>query len=61
MQNFFTFSLDLLTVGRDDDTLYLMQLHVLSDLSEPHDQPALGLGFGGILLVNALLEANQLL
>lgn len=38
-----------------------MQLHVLGDLSETHDQAPLGLGFVGILLVHSLLEANQLL
>lgn len=38
-----------------------MQLHVLGDLSEAHDQPAFRFGFGGILLVDPLLEADQLL
>ena len=56
-----TFSLDLLTVGGDEDTLDLLQLHVFGDLSQPHDQPALGLGLGGVLLVDALLETHQLL
>ncbi len=56
---FFTFGLDLLTVGRDDDTLNLMQLHVLGDLSETHDQPAFGFSLGRILLVDPLREANQ--
>lgn len=57
----FTFGLNLLTVGRDDDTLNLMQLHVLGDLSETHDQATFGFGLGRILLVDPLLEANQLL
>lgn len=56
-----TFGLDLLTVGRNNDTLDLVQLHVLGDLSETHDQAPLGLGLVGILLVHSLLEANQLL
>lgn len=38
-----------------------MQLHVLGDLSETHDQAALGFGLGGILLVDPLLEPNQFL
>lgn len=58
---FFTFGLDLLTVGRNDDTFNLMQLHVLGDLSETHDQAAFGFSLGRILLVNSLLEANQFL
>lgn len=57
----FTFGLDLLTVRRDDDTLDLAELHVLGDFPQAHDQPALGLGLGGVLLVHALLEAHQLL
>lgn len=56
-----TFGLDLFTVGRNNDTLNLVQLHVLGDLSETHDQAALGFRLGGILLVHSLLEANQLL
>lgn len=56
-----TFGLDLFTVGRNNDTLNLVQLHVLGDLSETHDQAPLGLGLVGILLVHSLLEANQLL
>lgn len=56
-----TFGLDLLAVGRNDDTLNLMQLHVLGDLSETHDQAAFGFSLGGIFLVDSLLEANQFL
>lgn len=56
-----TFGLDLFTVGRNNDTLDLVQLHVLGDLSETHDQAPLGLGLVGILLVHSLLEADQLL
>lgn len=54
----FTFGLDLLTVGRDNDTLNLMQLHVLGDLSETHNQAALGFGLGRIFLVDPLLKTN---
>ena len=34
---------------------------MLGDLPEPHDQAPLGLGLGGVLLVDTLLEAHQLL
>lgn len=61
LQHLFTFGLDLLTVGRYEDTLNLIQLHVLGDLSETHDQATFGFGLGGILLVDPLLEANQFL
>lgn len=57
----FTFGLDFLTVGRDDHALNFVQLHVLGDLSETHDQAAFGLCLGRILLVDSLLEANQFL
>lgn len=56
-----TFGLDLLAVGRNDDTLNLIQLHVLGYLSETHDQAAFGFSLGGIFLVDSLLEANQFL
>lgn len=56
-----TFGLDLFTVGRNNDTLNLVQLHVLGDLSETHDQAAFGFSLGRILLIHALLEANQFL
>lgn len=61
MKSVCTFGLDLFTVGGNNDTLNLVQLHVLGDLSETHDQAALGFGLVGILLVHSLLEANQLL
>ena len=57
----FTFGLDLLAIWRNNDTLNLVQLHVLGDLSETHHQATFGFGLGGILLVDPLLEANQLL
>lgn len=34
---------------------------MLGDLSEPHDQAPFGLGLGGVLLVDSLLETNQFL
>lgn len=34
---------------------------MLGDLSEPHDQAPFGLGLGGVLLVDSLLEPNQFL
>lgn len=60
-QRAFTFGLDLLAVGGDDDTFNGLQLHVLGDLSEPHDQAPFGFSLGGILLVDSLLETNQFL
>lgn len=56
-----TLWLDLLTVRGNDDTLDLVQLHVLRDLPQPHDQPPPGFGSHGVLLVDALLETDKFL
>lgn len=56
-----TFGLDLFTVGRDDDALDLPELEVLQDLPEPHDEAPLHAGLDGVLVVQAVLEADQLL
>ena len=52
--------LDLLAVGRQNDAAEAAQPEVLGHLADAHDVAALGLGARRTLLVQAVLEAHDL-
>lgn len=53
--------MDAFTVRGYDDTFNLPELEMLEHLPQAHDQSALHTGLHGVLLVEAVLKAHQLL
>lgn len=60
-QGHLTFGLNAFTVGWNDNTFEFPEFEVFLDLSEAHHNPSFHASLHGVLLVQAVLEAYQLL